>query len=131
MDQTIVGLIANIGVYVQLGGTALLLLLFYLLTWHAGVRSYFALWAWAWFALLVALSMVALRYVAAPIITDTVTPLSYTLHSGYLLAKLIHLGLLVAGTWLYCRERLPPGRPLLWLAGAAAFSLLGRSGRRT
>ena len=129
MDHSQVGaLISNIGVYVQLGGTALLLVLIYLLTRHVGARTYFIPWAWSWFALLIALAAVALRYAAAPVLGGSAGLLAYTLHSAYLLAKLIHLGLLAAGTWLFCRGTMPPGKPLWWLGAALVLGLAGSIG---
>ena len=125
MDPREIGaFIANIGVYVQLGGTALLLVLFYLLTRHAGARSYFVVWAWGWLALLVALAAVALRYLAVPIFAGSPGLLAFTLHSSYFLGKLIHFELLTAGTWLFCRGTLPPGRPVFWLGGATVYALV-------
>ena len=112
----------------QLGGTALLLVLFYLLTRHAGVRTYFVVWAWGWLALLVALSAVALRYLIVPANPSKPDAVAYSLHAGYFLAKLLHLELLLAGTWLFCRGVRLPGRPIVWLAGAtllAGFGALG------
>jgi PAS domain S-box-containing protein len=122
MDETLLRLIGKIGVSVQLGGTALLLVLFYLLTRHAGVRSYFVRWAWGWFALLGALGVVVLRYFAVAALPPPGSLPAYVLHTLYLFGKLVHFELLLAGTWLFCRDRPLPGRPWLWLAGAGLFS---------
>ncbi len=125
MDATSAGsMISFIGVWVQAGGTTLLLLLFYLLTRHAGARAYFVQWTWAWLALLVALVIVVARYVAAPVLGATVGPLLYSLHAGYFLAKLLFYALISAGVWLFCRGTRPPGHPIAWVAGAAIIAMV-------
>ncbi len=135
MDPKSVGeIIAVMGVWVQIGGTALLLPLFALLTRHTGVRPYFFRWGWAWLALQAALLLVALRYLLAPwLFHDTVLvhgTILFLLHAGYLLAKLLHLALLVAGVWLFCRGTTVPGRTTLWLLGALLLCALAARGSR-
>lgn len=130
MDTTNAGsLISFIGAWVQAGGTTLLLLLFYLLTRHAGARAYFIQWTWAWLALLVALAAVVVRYVAAPALGAS-GPVVYTLHAAYFLAKLLYFALITAGTWLFCRGASAPGRPAAWVAGAAVMALVSSIGTR-
>jgi len=121
-------LISYIGVWVQLCGTFLLLTLFYVLARHAGTRPYFIRWSWAWLALLVALAVVAARYLLAPLLPAEPSLLIFVLHGGYLFAKLVFLGFLVSGTLLFCEGRLPPVRRLHWLLGAAALSAVASLG---
>lgn len=121
-----------IGVWVQLGATVLLLTLFYLLARHAGSRPHFIRWTGAWLAMFAAIVAVALRYLLVPALfpVGQPVPVSITgpLHGIYLFAKLIHFWLLLSGTWLLCRERVLPGRPLIWLGGAAVVSLVSAQG---
>lgn len=130
MDPSSLGrLISYIGLWVQVGVTTLLLLLFYLLTSHAGVRSYFSRWAWAWLAMLLALVVAVLRYVANPYLAEHLTgPAIIAIHSGYLLGKFCYYGLLLSGTWLFCRGSEPPGRPLIWLGAAVVVAVAGSLG---
>ncbi len=120
--------VSYIGVWVQLGGTFLLLTLFYVLARHAGTRPYFIRWTWAWLALLLALVAVVARYLLVPLLPAGPTLLGFVLHSSYFLGKLVFLGLLVSGTWLYCRGTLPPGRGLAWATGAAALAVVSSIG---
>jgi two-component system NtrC family sensor kinase len=130
MDATSAGsMISYIGVWVQAGGSTLLLLLFYLLTRHAGVRPYFIAWTWCWLALLAALAAVVTRHVATPSFGGTGL-LAYSLHAGYFFAKLLHFALIAAGTWLFCRGTRPPGHPIAWVGVAAAMALVGTIGAR-
>jgi len=135
MDPKALGeTISVIGVWVQIGGTALLLPFFALLSRHTGVRPYFVRWGWAWLALQAALLLVALRYLLAPwLFHDQLLVHSswlFFLHSGYLLAKLMHLALLVAGVWLFCRGTTVPGWSALWLLGAILLCGLAARGSR-
>jgi signal transduction histidine kinase/CheY-like chemotaxis protein len=122
------GAIAFVGVWVQVGGTVLLLTLFYLLGRHAGARPYFVRWAWAWLALFGAIVAVVLRYRMAPAFLPHGAPAPASmvapLHAAYLFGKLVHLGLLVAGTWQLCRVEPVPGKPVAWLLGAGLLTLV-------
>jgi PAS domain S-box-containing protein len=120
--------ISFIGVWVQVGGTFLLLTLFYVLARHAGTRPYFIRWAWGWLALLVGLVAVTARYVLAPLLPGEPSPLTFALHSSYLFAKLIFFAFIASGTWLFCEGRLPPGKPAYWAAAAAVLSLIASVG---
>ncbi len=124
-------LVSYIGVWVQVGGTFLLLTLFYVLARHAGTRPYFIRWSWAWLAMLVGLASVGARYLLSPLLPTEPSLLTFVLHSSYLFAKLVFLGFLVSGTWLFCEGRLPPGRPLYWLLGAGVLSAAASVGTTT
>ncbi len=121
-------LVSFIGVWVQVGGTFLLLTLFYVLARHAGTRPFFIRWAWGWLALLVGLSAVTGRYILAPLLPIESSLLIFTLHSIYLFAKLVFLAFIVSGTWLFCEGRLPPGKWAYWLTAAALLSLIASIG---
>ena len=121
-----------IGVWVQLGATVLLLTLFYLLARHAGARPYFIRWTGAWVAMCAAILAVVCRYVIAPALAPVGQPVppAYValLHGLYLFAKLLHFWLLLAGTWLLCRDRPLPGKATAWMTGAAILALAGAYG---
>lgn len=121
-----------IGVWVQLGATVLLLTLFYLLARHAGSRPYFIRWTGAWLAMFAAIVAVSLRYLLAPSLFPAGEPVpvmvTAPLHGLYLFAKFLHLWLLLSGTWLLCRGQTLPGRPVVWLTGAAALSIASAAG---
>ncbi len=125
-------LISVTGVWVQIGGTALLLPLFFLLTRRTGVRPFARRWAWAWLAMQAALLLVALRYLVAPalFLNDAVVHGSWLvlLHGAYLFAKLSHFVLLLAGVWLFCRGNEEVNLPLFWFAGAVVTSALAAVG---
>lgn len=125
-------MIEFIGVWVQLASTVLLLTLFYLLARHAGARPYFIRWTGAWLAMFAAIVAVALRYLLAPALFPPGEPIPVVvvapLHGMYLFAKLVHFWLLLAGTWLLCRDRPLPGRSAVWLTGAALVALVSAHG---
>ncbi len=122
-------LISEIGVYVQLGGTALLLVLFFLLSRHAGTRPYFSRWTQAWFALLVALLAVMVRYLlAGPDVPLHPPPptVAFTLsHGAYFLAKLVFLRLLLDGCLMFTRNRRVPGPAWAWYAAIGVLAVAG------
>ena len=130
--QELGGLISQIGVYVQLGGTALLLTLFYLLSRHAGTRPYFTRWTESWLALLVALLAVMFRYESGYVVQPPGAPspgLGITfLHFTYFLGKLVFLVLLLDGTLLFARGRGLPGRRVAWVGGAGVVALVSSIG---
>ena len=120
------------GVWVQIGGTALLLPLFFLLTRQTGVRPYARRWAWAWFAMQVALLLVAIRYLSASaLFVDTAAVHASwlaLLHGAYLFARLAHFALLLGGVWLFCRGGGPAPLTPLWLVGTLVTSVLAAAG---
>ena len=130
--QELGGLISQIGVYVQLGGTALLLTLFYLLSRHAGTRPYFTRWTESWLALLVALLAVMFRYESGYVVQPpgaSSPGLGITLlHFTYFLGKLVFLVLLLDGTLLFARGRGLPGRRVAWVGGAAVVAFASSIG---
>ena len=122
------GLISFLGLWVQLGGLALLIGLFQLLTRHAGRRPYFATWARAWEVLFIAIVAVLLRYImVAALSTDLLaetTPTARLLYFVYQLAKLVFLGLLLAGTLEYQHGATPYRSPWPWVGGIIAYAAL-------
>ena len=111
-EQYFWALITFIGLFAQIGITALLCLFFILLKQHAGRRShFFKFWTLGWAVLLGALlPLAAGMYVlphfgaAGDSIVRTLTPAAFLL---YQLGKLFFLLLLLAGTLEYVNGRLP------------------------
>jgi signal transduction histidine kinase/CheY-like chemotaxis protein len=126
------GLISFIGVWVQLGGTWLLLTLFYLLARHAGTRPYFMRWVWAWFALLAGILSIIARYLVAPALLPPGTALSADMiratQLSYQVAKCLHLGLLFSGTWQLCRGAPLPGRGGIRFAAMVLLAFVTAAG---
>ena len=127
-EEEVGGLISLIGVCVQLGGTALLLTLFYLLSRRAGTRPHVTRWVYAWLALLVALVAVGIRYTLGDLLLPPSArspglPAAVT-HSIYLLGKLLFLLLLLDGVRQFARGTGLPGRWRWWLAGTVAVAVL-------
>jgi len=127
-EEEVGGLISLIGVCVQLGGTALLLTLFYLVSRRAGTRPHVTRWVYAWLALLVALVAVGIRYTLGDLLLPPSArspglPAAVT-HSIYLLGKLLFLLLLLDGVRQFARGTGLPGRWRWWLAGTVAVAVL-------
>ena len=116
-------LISAIGVFVQLGGTLLLLVLFALLVRHAGVRPYMVRWMWAWGAVVTAVTIVAIRYFVAPAMLPQgfaiPSPFLLLLHGSYQYAKVLYFLLLLQGA-LELR-----GQPVLRLRGSGLLWAVG------
>lgn len=105
-------LIALIGLYVQIGISALLWFFFFLLRQHAGRRSrFFRFWTLGWVALLASLAFLAVGFYGLPLLSDATSPTGPWLRGAmlllYQLGKLSFLLLLVAGTLEYADGRLP------------------------
>ena len=105
-------LIALIGLYVQIGISALLWFFFFLLRQHAGRRSrFFRFWTLGWVALLASLSFLAVGFYGLPLLDVSGGPsgpwLRGTMLLLYQLGKLSFLLLLVAGTLEFADGRLP------------------------
>jgi diguanylate cyclase (GGDEF)-like protein len=105
-------LIGLIGLYVQIGISALLWFFFFLLRQHAGRRSrFFRFWTLGWVALLAALSFLAVGFYGLPLLDSSGAPPGPWLRDSmllmYQLGKLSFLLLLVAGTLEYADGRLP------------------------
>ncbi|MGH7718825.1 MAG: hypothetical protein ACREON_08290, partial [Gemmatimonadaceae bacterium] len=125
------GLIAFIGIVVQLIGSVLLAVLFSLLRQSIVRRSYFTLWSYAWLLMVVAIGTLLVRYNIVPnfdrrLVTDD-SLVVRGLYFGYQYAKLAYYALLVCGTLMYAKgmrpERLLPPA----LAATALYSLLSVS----
>lgn len=111
-EQDIWSLIALIGLYVQIGISALLWFFFFLLRQHAGRRSrFFRFWTLGWVALLAALLFLAVGFYGLPLLGPSGSPTGPWLRGSmlllYQLGKLSFLLLLVAGTLEYADGRLP------------------------
>lgn len=119
MSEQSQAMISFIGIMLQLAGAMLLSGLFVLLRRYTRRRRYFAIWSWAWLALVAAIGVVALIY-ALPGPLIAALPVTFT----YQFAKLGYFALLVAGTAMYARgSQITPFLPVS-LALAAAYSLV-------
>lgn len=94
-------LISVIGLVAQLGGTVLLIALFFLLFHNASRRRYFLYWGRGWLALAVALCALLLRYALFPANAGAQGASARLLAGVYLYGKLVYFGLLAAGTAAY------------------------------
>ena len=96
--------IAFVGSCVQLGSALLLCVLFYLLRRHAARRAYFATWARAWLAMIVAMAVVIV-YTLPPVLDGPAAAVSgYPRLVGrfsYNFAKILAVSLFVIGTRVY------------------------------
>jgi len=119
--------IALIGVWTQLAGISLLLLLFYLLVRHAGARPYFARWMLAWLALLTAVLLVIARYLVTPAMLRPMglllPPAIVATHTLYQFAKLLYLGLLLQGSWQFVYGEVPRVRMVVLLPFLGVLAL--------
>ncbi len=98
-------LIAYMGVIVQLVGSVLLVVLFFLLRRNMSRKAYFGMWAWAWLFVTLAILMLFFRYRVMPNFDaaasrDDLLQIQL-IYIGYQLLKLLYLECLVAGTVMY------------------------------
>jgi diguanylate cyclase (GGDEF)-like protein len=103
-------LIQLIGLWTQLGATALLVALFVVMRRHGPRRTYFSTWGEGWGALAAALGALVVHAVyhraPPPLIADTGGPDSPIVRSLVLLfafGKILFLALMVAGALMYTR----------------------------
>ncbi|MGE5624652.1 MAG: GGDEF domain-containing protein [Bacillota bacterium] len=118
-------LISFIGLFGQAGITALLWLFFLLLKRHAGRRCrFFQFWSYAWVALVLALSFLAIDFYGLPHLKLTAWELSAVqpaLLLLYQLGKFLFLVMLLTGTTEFLSGRLPTQFVRFgWLAGVGA-----------
>ena len=111
-DKELWNLIGLIGLYVQIGISALLWFFFFLLRQHAGRRSrFFRFWTLGWVVLLVALLFLGVGFYGLPLLSASGSQPAAWLRDSMLLlyqaGKLSFLLLLVAGTLEYADGRLP------------------------
>lgn len=119
MSEQSQALISLSGIMLQLSGAILLSGLFLLLRRYTRRRRYFAIWSWAWLALVAGIGVVALLY-ALPASLVATLPVSFL----YQFAKLGYFALLVAGTAMFARgSQITPFLPVS-LALSAAYSLV-------
>jgi len=97
-------LISYIGVIVQLVGSVLLVVFFFLLRRNMSRKAYFGMWAWAWLFVTLAILMLVYRYRAMPNFDagggDSAIGVQL-LYMLYMFLKLLYLECLVAGTVMY------------------------------
>jgi diguanylate cyclase (GGDEF)-like protein len=117
-----------LGVNVQLTGALLLAGLFLLLRHYARRRKYFLAWSKAWFALIVAVLAVMIRYNILPSLNVAVPPNDglevRLLLATFQFAKLMFYALLAAGTLVYVRGSVPPKVGTVIGVSAALYTLL-------
>lgn len=131
-EQYFWALITFIGLFAQIGITALLCLFFLLLKQHAGRRShFFKFWIMAWAVLLGALVPLAVGLYGLPHIGAQDGVLSRVLMPGmfllYQVGKPFFLLLLLAGTLEYVNGRLPRQLPFFGSLAALAYGLISFS----
>ncbi|MBI2796977.1 MAG: GGDEF domain-containing protein [Gemmatimonadetes bacterium] len=128
-------LIQLIGLWTQLGATALLVALFVVMRRHGPRRTYFSTWGEGWGALCAAVAalLVETFYRMAPpdLIADTGGPDSPIVRSLFLLhvfGRLLFLALILAGTTIYTRGlnhvvyfRIVATLAAVWAAAAVLF----------
>ena len=103
-------LIQLIGLWTQLGATALLVALFLVMRRHGPRRTYFSTWGEGWGALCAAVAamLVETFYRMAPptLIAETgglSSPIVQALYGLHAFGRLLFLALIVAGTTMYTR----------------------------
>lgn len=127
-------LISYIGLLVQLGGSALLVVLFALMRRSVIRRQYARVWGWAWVAVLVALVALVLR---AQLLAASDAPQAVAsghterlLYLVYQFAKILYYALLVGGTLVYAKGL--RARRALWrvVPAAALFAAITATATR-
>jgi len=98
-------LVSYVGVIVQLVGSLLLVVFFFLLRRNMSRKGYFALWSWAWVFITLAILTLVFRYRVMPGLdlntsSDDQLPVQLS-YMAYQLLKLLYLECLVAGTVMY------------------------------
>jgi len=98
-------LVSYVGLIVQLVGSLLLVVLFFLLRRNMSRKGYFALWSWAWLFITLAILTLVFRYRVMPNLdanasSDDQLPVQLA-YMAYQFLKLLYLECLVAGTVMY------------------------------
>src|SRR5512147_2162204 len=133
--EQVLGLIAFIGLLVQLIGSMLLVVFFFLLRRNSSRRTYFSLWAWGWFCLMLAIASLAIRYEVMPNFDGRLsrddTLLVQALYFAYQFTKLLAYGCIAGGTAVYAagakvRERIVPWMLIAALYAATSVAAAGR-----
>jgi diguanylate cyclase (GGDEF)-like protein len=126
MIESTQSFIGFVGILLQLAGAVLIGGLFFLLRAHAVRRRYFQLWSLAWPALAIGMFALVLRHSGGGLglTGESDWPLTQFLVYVYLLAKLVYLTLLVAGTANHVRGSAPTPLVPVAIGLAAAYSLV-------
>lgn len=121
-------LIAYIGVIVQLIGSVLLVVFFFLLRRNMSRKAYFGMWAWAWLFVTLGILLLVFRYrvlpnFQAPESSDDRFDVQ-VIYVGYQLMKLLYLEFLVAGTVMYATGLRARRYFAITFTGAVAYSII-------
>ncbi|HEV8599388.1 MAG TPA: ATP-binding protein [Gemmatimonadales bacterium] len=126
-------LISALGIQLQLAASLLCLGLGLVLRRGIGHRPWMSWWAWSFGALALAVGALLVRYQILPLtplgtLGENESEIAAALYAVYAGAKLVFLGSLLAGTWLYVtRQALPRvgiGAGLLLLVSVATLFML-------
>jgi diguanylate cyclase (GGDEF)-like protein len=120
------GLVSFIGLLVQLIGSMLLVVLFFLLRRSLSRQTYFTLWAWGWFCIMVAVAALTIRDRIMPVVnaapSPVDTPAIRAMYFIYQSAKLSSFACLVAGTGLYAVGMSVRRRAVAVLVGVLGYA---------
>jgi diguanylate cyclase (GGDEF)-like protein len=121
-------LVAYLGVIVQLVGSVLLVVLFFLLRRNMSRKAYFGMWAWAWLCVTLAILLLVFRYSVMPnnaftAAHDDVLQVQL-IYIGYQLLKLFYIECLVAGTVMYATGLRARRYFAITFAAAIAYAII-------
>ena len=121
-------LISYIGVIVQLVGSVLLMVFFFLLRRNMSRKGYFGMWAWAWLWVTLAILLLVARYRLFPDFnlseSSDQQPSVQLAYMGYQFLKLLYLECLVAGTVMYATGLRARRYFAIAAVGAIAYSII-------
>ena len=121
-------LISYIGIIVQLVGSVLLVVFFFLLRRNMSRKAYFGMWGWAWLFVTLSILMLVARYRAMPEFdlsnASDSRPGVQVLYIAYQFLKLLFLECLVAGTVMYSTGLRVRRYFTITIIAAAAYSII-------
>ena len=127
-SEQIQTLVSYIGVIVQLVGSVLLVVFFFLLRRNMSRKAYFGMWAWAWLFVTLGILMLVARYRLMPDFDQAASrddQLSVQLvYMTYQFLKLLYLECLVAGTVMYATGLRARRYFAITVLAAVAYSII-------
>jgi len=121
-------MVSYIGVIVQLVGSMLLVVFFFLLRRNMSRKGYFGMWSWAWLWVTLGILLLVARYRAIPDFDQTSSnesaPAVQLAYMGYQFLKLLYLECLVAGTVMYATGLRARRYFAITVVGAIAYSII-------